>query len=166
MNRTYLIGIFSTYLVCTFLHAILNPPIGDELSRGYIHGSFLTDFVGEPAPVPKAKMLLVDFCVLSLQLLLLGAVLERRDLKVSFMDPFLVNGTRASLPPINVQDVDAEEQGIRRSQEGNVDDNLAVDSEPSDNLAADGHILDKSYSGQMMIMTFNLAGALSKAWQS
>lgn len=152
--------------MCTFQHAVLDPPSGDELSRGYIHGSFLTDFVGEPAPVPKGKLLLVDCCVLALQLLLLAAVLERRDLKLSRTNSVLTSDAQATLRSVSMQDVDAEEQGIRRSQEGNADDDSVVDSEASDITTGDGHILDKSYSGQMMIMTFHLGGVLSKAWLS
>ena len=166
IHRMYLLSIIFTYLVCTFLHIVLDPPHGDELSRGYIHGAFLTDFVGEPAPVPKGKMLLVDFCVLALQLLLLAAVLEKRDLKLRTVDQTSSNGAGASLRSINLQDLDAEEQGVRRSQEGNVYDELAVEDGTPNELTAEGNVLDDSYGGQIVIMTFSLGGMINRAWLS
>lgn len=166
VNRTYFISIIFTYLVCTLLHAVLDPPRGDELSRGYIHGSFLTDFVGEPAPVPKGKMLLVDFCVLALQLLLLAAVLEKQDLKFLIVDPVLMTDTNARFGSTNLQDLDAEEQGIRRSQEGNVNEESVEEDGALDDLMTDRHFLDESYGGRMMIVTLNLSSVVSKAWRS
>lgn len=164
-TRPYLVSIIFTNIVCAFLHLALDPPVGTELSRGYIHGGFLVDFVGEPAPASKWKMLFIDMCVFILQLLLLATVLEQRELKLASEDPILLNVLNRIIGRTRGQDLDAEEQGIRRSQE------LAAEREGdegdgvTDLSVFDKQLVDESYGGRMVVMTFNPWGTIVKAWQ-
>ena len=164
-TRPYLVSIFFTNIICAFLHLVLDPPAGTELSRGHIHGGFLIDFVGEPAPASKWKMLFIDTCIFVLQLLLLATIIEQRELKLSTEDPILVNMLNRIMGRTQGQDLDAEEQGIRRSQE------LAINREEDDRDDADSlsvpgsQLFDESYSGRMVVVKFNPRHTIIKAWQ-
>ena len=150
-------------------------PEAGEATRGYLHGSLLTNFVGELGPISRWRMLLVDIFIALLQVVMLGVILERRGLKNAIDNR--VPGVRgpglvSSALPLS-QDLDAEEQGIRRSQddlgndielqalgkEGERDDTPAVGSKRNE------HALDAFYSGQLLIADLHLVETVRTAWQ-
>ena len=139
--------------------------MGTELSRGYVHGGFLIDFVGEPAPASKWKMLLIDMCIFILQLLLLATIQQQRDLKLASEDPVLLNFLNRIMGHTRSQDLDAEEQGIRRSQELTTNREGDEGDDVTDLSVFDSQLVDESYGGRIVIMTFNPRGTIVKAWQ-
>ena len=157
------------------VHLFMARPEAGEATRGYLHGSLLTNFVGELGPISRWRMLLVDIFIALLQVVMLGVILERRGLKTA-MDS-RVPGARgpgliSSTLPLS-QDLDAEEQGIRRSQddmgndieiralgkEGERDDASTMGSKRNE------HTLDAFYSGQLVIADLHLVETVRTAWE-
>jgi hypothetical protein len=171
-DRQYITSILATNLVCVFLHLFLAAPEAGEATREYLHGGFLIDFVGEPGPVSKLRMLLIDLSVLVLQIVILAAVMERKQLRFAIDHPSWMELIERVGRSFVRQDLDAEEQGIRRSQEALVDfaQSLSLETEQIDrdagaSIQKDEHHLDISYSGQMVILDLYIRETLRKAWK-
>ena len=81
--------------------------------RGYLHGGALTDFVGVKGPISKIRLVGMDFLVWALQIGCLAMVMERRGIRNG---PGVRSSNRVAETRV-VQDIDAEEQGRRRSAE-------------------------------------------------
>ena len=169
-NRPYLSSIEFANSFCAFLHIILSRPEAGEAARGYLHGGLLIDFVGELGPVSKWRLLLFDIFILLLQVLMLGATLEKRDMKLAMsnMGYAEASGNRETSTR---QDLDAEEQGIRRSQDGNLDGPglSASHTEEMDEAfeasnPRDEHYLDAYYGGQFVIFNFHVVETIRMAW--
>ena len=120
----------------------------------------------------------MDIFIALLQVIMIGITLERRNLRtaidtrVSGVSGAQGAGLVSSIIPSS-QDLDAEEQGIRRSQ-----DNLGNDIElqalgkdgergepPDTGSKRNEHALDPFYSGQLVIADLYLAEAVRTAWE-
>lgn len=170
-NRPYVSTIALTNSFCALLHILLSRPEAGQASRGYLHGGLLIDFVGELGPVSKWKLLLLDIFVVVLQVLILGATLEKRELRSAMSRPVNIGSTE-NRDTLSRQDLDAEEQGIRRSQDGLLSsprlggvggeediDEVFEASEPKHE-----HYLDAFYGGQYVIFNLHVAEMIRRAW--
>lgn len=87
------------------------------MARGYLHGSFIIDFIGQKGPTSKYQLVTLDLLILALQCVMLAVHVEKERLK-AILSPN--NSTPASsLTPstaaIPSQDLDAEERGVIRN---------------------------------------------------
>jgi hypothetical protein len=85
------------------LHA--KPEAAARSARGYLYGGLLIVFEGQPGPISKWRLVLMDLLIFGLQLLILCVNYERR-----------AQNKEKSISP-SQQDVEAEEEGRRRSQD-------------------------------------------------
>ena len=122
------------HALCILLHLIFAPPAAGEATRGYLHGGLLIDFVGVESPVSKARLVIDDVLVATLQVICLAVVLERR--KITPASPPSSNTADETAPspsPITdpssftpPHDHDSEERGILPAR-------LALLTSPSNN---------------------------------
>jgi hypothetical protein len=129
------------FTLALIYHAFGLPSNTSDLHRyEYSHGSLLVDFVGERGPVSRLRSIFVDCLILSIQLTMLAITFEHGKLQ---------NRKGGS-----GQDVEAEEQGTRRSQDGQIvelqnmnqgtggESGLAPGSHGSDHFYMDHKVLD------------------------
>jgi hypothetical protein len=118
-----------TTLFCLIYHVfIFSSDPDNENPYKYSHGGVLVDFVGEPGPVSRGRIVFIDCLVFLIQLAILAITFEYGKLQ----------GKKEE----NRQDLESEEQGTRRSQEGqdielrdlspNTNRDTTVGSHPSD----------------------------------
>ena len=116
----------------------------------------------------------MDIFIALLQVVILGVTLERRNLKISIDSRGLRASLTDSVPSglIPRQDLDAEEQGIRRSQEQTGSEigllssrKEGVSDELSGGVMRNEHALDAFYSGQIVIADLYLGEAVRTAWR-
>ena len=72
----------------------------------------MIDFVGQEGPVSKSRLIALDLLVLTLQLLVFAAFVERQNLKAFTMTHGAASNTESNP---QTQDHDSEERGILRS---------------------------------------------------
>ncbi|KAF9892890.1 hypothetical protein FE257_000482 [Aspergillus nanangensis] len=102
-------------LFCMVYHKFFNELDAGEATRGYLHGGILIDFIGQKAPVPLARLLLLDVLVLILDLVMLGLIIERvKTAEASTSTP----APDANEPTPRAQDHDLEERGVLRNDHG------------------------------------------------
>ena len=167
---SYVTSILFTNAICVLVHLFGAEPEGSGALRGYLHGGPFIDFVGEKGPISRWRLIALDFLILLLQIVLLATFLERRALKIG---PMAVTARAGSSegPPRAGQDLDAEEQGIRRSQEhlrpefGDTVEDQDEAPEGTAQLRQDEHDLDTFYSGQVVVIKIDLKTAIAGAWQ-
>ncbi|KAL7274712.1 hypothetical protein RUND412_002384 [Rhizina undulata] len=108
-RRPAIITIFASFALCALLHLFTAAPSAGELTRGYLHGGLITDFIGQEGPISKLRLLSVDTIILLLQLLMLTISVTKQTHEASRTR----SETRHTTTP--VQDLDSEERGeIRR----------------------------------------------------
>lgn len=107
-NASQLPPVIFANFACILTHILRQRPESTgRAARGYLHGGLIVDFVGELGPISKWRLLLLDVLILGLQLFMLVVGSEKHGL----------NGESAQESSTAVQDIDAEEAGIRRSQD-------------------------------------------------
>lgn len=188
VGKAVLGPILGSNLLCLFLHIWLSAPTAGEATRGYLHGGLAMDFIGQQGPTSKLHLVLLDLFLLALQLIMLPASLQRRKVREANADG---QGTGASAttaastaPASTRQDLDSEERGVRRSQEGEEgiamqtlnsagrnDDSASVQpveaeddaeersallSPPRPQLANDTAIIDMFNSGQINLIDLDI----------
>ncbi|OAF61439.1 hypothetical protein VC83_02195 [Pseudogymnoascus destructans] len=79
----YIPALLSTNTLCAFLHLVTARPSGSELTRGYLHGGIIVDFIGQRAPSTKAVLVGLDILILLLQLVMLSVHVEEAVLKAA-----------------------------------------------------------------------------------
>lgn len=181
-QQPFVSGVLGANLVCIALHLWLNPVMGTEATRGYLHGGLAMDFIGQKGPASRFVLVLFDLLVMALQFVNLTAHITRKRLK---------DGTPATTPqaapaPSEGQDLDSEERGVRHSTEleqqndiemqtlnpsgrsGNDDTTSDVREEDddatnerasllaSDPPRSDIHIFDSFHSGQIVLADLNI----------
>ena len=191
-NQPYVGSILSSNLLCIFLHCISARPKVDELPRGYLHGGLFIDFVGQQV---HSKLFIVAFdcLVLVLQVVMLGIVLEKEDVKLYNSSQSSNDSTPQSQDATNTQDLDSEERGILRSGSeqqptlaaigddielqniglspstgmGREDGGLHSDSIGAVGVASERyrHPRDSFMSGQTVIAEMNLLEMLRSQWR-
>ncbi|EMC95159.1 hypothetical protein BAUCODRAFT_149180 [Baudoinia panamericana UAMH 10762] len=188
-NRPYIGGILGTNLLCILLHVVFAPPSAGEATRGYLHGGLALDFIGQKGPSSKLNLLLLDVLLVAIQIVQLSARVTRQRLKDDSA-PVRTATPRGTpgVPPTSVQDLDAEERGVRRSTEQHdiemqtlnpTGTAIAASDEASpserDNLLAitaprtDAHIFDAFNSGQIVLADLDIVKTIKEqllAYQS
>lgn len=78
------------------------------------------DFIGQKGPISKFHLVVLDLFLLALQLIMLPGSIQRRKLRdaaTAAESSSPSSATTSSAPANSRQDADAEERGVRRSQE-------------------------------------------------
>lgn len=102
LHRVPVVLLLNVVCVLTHLFGASPAPVSDG-SRGYMDGSVLIDFVGEFAHTSRFKLIAQDFLLLGLHILM--------------MVVGNLNQKATEEPKEPTQDIDAEEQGVRRGDE-------------------------------------------------
>lgn len=127
-------------------HAFGLPSNAGDLHRyEYIHGSILVDFVGERGPVSRLRLIFLDCLILLLQL---------ATLAITFEHGMLQNRKGDSR-----QDVVAEEQGTRRSEEEGIESQELNQSIEGDS-ALGSHPSDRFYMDDYTIIELDITNSL------
>ncbi|EEP82802.1 predicted protein [Uncinocarpus reesii 1704] len=108
--------IATTNILCILLHCLSSSPSAGEVSRGYLHGGLFIDFIGQKGPIPKLRLITLDVLVTILQIVMMGAILEKWKMK-SLLPGESVGSTSPSAETSAPQDLDFEERGVRRAEE-------------------------------------------------
>lgn len=163
-----------------FLHLVTALPQASEISRGYLHGGVLVDFVGQKAPTSKFSLLLLDLVVLCLQCLMLSVNLEKDRVKKILNPPRPAEGnaaTGAAAATNPTQDHDHEERGILRDGP-TVDELNGIEMQPPRSDSGDDEnasllrrrgsnqegLRDILASGNAILADFHVRTALRRAW--
>ena len=88
--------------------------------RGYLHGGALIDFVGVKGPVGKFGLASLDLLVTGLQVGCAAVVAEKHNLRATGSGA----GRNSTMNRGTGQDIEAEEEGVRRSEEFAATENL------------------------------------------
>ena len=119
---------------CVLVHLLASLPVGKEYHRGYQHGGMIIDFIGQKPPTYRAYYLLADLLVFLLQCLMLTIHTEREKLRLLLKTFKPLNPARApdvADAPRTIEDLDAEEQGIRSTDQPFEDEaNGAIEMTP------------------------------------
>jgi hypothetical protein len=103
----------------------------------YAHGGILVDFVGEKGPVSRLKLASIDCLIFLIQLAMLAITYEYGRLQTKTTD--------------NAQDLDSEEQSIRRSQEGQAIELHHLRAGIVEETAVGSHLTDIFYTNYTVI---------------
>ncbi|KAH6646414.1 hypothetical protein BKA67DRAFT_541381 [Truncatella angustata] len=178
----YPIGaIIGPNIFCMILHLATSLPQASEISRGYLHGGVLVDFVGQKAPTSKFTLLLLDVLVLTLQCFMLSVNLEKDRIKKILNPPRQpVGGTGATPAPANAsQDHDHEERGVLRDgpttdetddiemqplRGSNDAGNVGHASLAERRSSSGGNLRDVLSSGNAILADFHVRDALRRAY--
>ncbi len=186
-HRPYVPVILGTNAFCALLHILSSRPQAGELTRGYLHGGIIIDFIGQKGPSSKLVLIFLDIVVLALQCFMLTVHVEQERLKTALGSTDILSEllTIIGVP----QDHDAEERGVIRDS-GIITDDIelqpmatsqlrhdgsAVDNEEErDQLLAervrrtdqedDGGPLDVFYSGNVVVAEFHVLHTLRNQW--
>jgi hypothetical protein len=86
-HRPYIGAIFGGNIMCILLHIFTHRPEAGELTRGYLHGGLIIDFIGQQGPVSKLHLVAIDFLVMALQLFMLAVHVEETKLAEILKSP-------------------------------------------------------------------------------
>ena len=159
--KAHLSLILTSTVLSIFIHLARDSPQAGEVSRGYLLGGLLVDFIGELGPISKFKLILLDLLVGYLQLLAFTTNIKKAKIK----DPSDSTTTTST-----TQDHDAEEAGLRRSAEGREN---AGDEPPQEGVELQSllsqeenaympvanlniHPLDEMYTGDFVLLKIDL----------
>lgn len=117
-HRPHAFAIFVPNILCMFFHLVFSLPQAGEVTRGYLHGGVIIDFVGQKAPTSKLGLLLLDLVILAVQCLMLAVHQEREGLRKMVMPgrQAAVVTAAPSASAATAQDHDAEERGVLRDE--------------------------------------------------
>jgi hypothetical protein len=105
----YVVGILAPNLTAILFHLFTSTAEASEATRGYLHGGFFLDFIGQSGSSSSLRLLAFDVVIFVIQLLQLAILIMRIQLKASI-------DSNASLPP-NSNDNGAEESGLFPQQD-------------------------------------------------
>lgn len=175
-------------IFCMILHIITSLPQASEISRGYLHGGVLVDFIGQKAPSSKFSLLFLDVVVLGLQCFMLAVNLEKDRIKKILNPPGQSGGssgasgvaattTTPEAPANTGQDHDHEERGELRDGP-TIDETEGIELQPLGTNDAGGEerttLLERSSSredlsdvlssGNAVLADFHVRNDLRRAW--
>lgn len=149
--------------------------------RGYLHGGLFIDFIGQKGPITTSQLLTFDFVVAAFQIMMLGIIIERERTKRVLSDDSAGTQTAGQ---VEAQDYDAEERGVRNSEEHGVEtmDGIELqelrnntgeqDNERSGLLSdmpnepeRDRHPRDVFSSGEAVVMKMDIIHVLRDQWR-
>jgi hypothetical protein len=186
-HRPYLGALIGGNLICILLHILTHRPEAGELTKGYLHGGIIIDFIGQKGPTSKLHLIVMDLLVTALQCFMLAVHVEETRLKEVLAAP------ESSILPNTIsnlsQDHDAEERGVIRDGGTNSED-IEMQEPPRSNreseaqaslnnderaqLLLDAAIrtdeealngpLDLYYSGNVIVGEFHILHTLRSQW--
>jgi len=173
-HKPYLPIILFCFSLNSLLHSLSSAPSAGEDTRGYLHGGLMIDFIGQQGPTSKWKLVVLDICVMMLQLVMVSVTVKKKTLKRQLQQSSPTDeaandaegdGTQQATGEgaAREQDVDAEERGVLRRTDTLSDIGGEQDEEEallpaSDAGSADA--LDLLFSGQCVIGEFTLIDTL------
>ncbi|OBT89150.1 hypothetical protein VE02_01659 [Pseudogymnoascus sp. 03VT05] len=183
--RPFIPALLSTNMLCIFLHLVTARPSGSELTRGYLHGGIIVDFIGQRAPSTKALLVGLDILILVLQLVMLSVHVEEAVLKAALanrdgMTAYIAGGG-TGVDPAERGGGDLEmgtgAQGVEMGVEMEMHDLSAPEgagAEERDVLLAesmrraeeggDAGVVDAFYTGNVVVGTFDVVGTVRAQW--
>lgn len=112
-TRPFVGGILGTNLIALVYHVWAARPEAGEVTRGYMHGSLMLDFIGQKGPTSKIHLTLLDLVVLVMQAAALTAYVNKK--KASLRSKSSRDARDVVVEPgETMQDHDAEERGVLR----------------------------------------------------
>jgi hypothetical protein len=186
--RPFLPLLLFSFGVNFLLHLTYPAPSAGEDTRGYLHGGFMIDFIGQQGPTSKWKLGALDICILFLQLVMVSVHVKRRELKKKLAKLSAGGGapnttttttttraTSGSAPTAAAaatsdnaardQDADDEERGVLHRTDTLSDMGMDPDNEedallPSSSEFGHTDAVDMLSSGQCVIGDFTLIDTL------
>lgn len=183
--RPYIPALLSTNFLCAFLHLVTARPSGSELSRGYLQGGIIVDFIGQRAPSTKAILVGLDILILVLQFVMLAVHVEEAVLKAALANR---DGMTAYIAGGGTGVDGAEQRGAADLEMGNGAQaaNFGMDMEMQDLSAPEGAgaeerdvllaermrraeggdagVVDAFYTGNVVVGTFDVVGTVRAQW--
>jgi hypothetical protein len=163
-------------------------PSAGELTRGYLHGGIIIDFIGQRPPSSKVLLIGLDIVILCLQSFMLAVHIEEGRLKKALASKDSIAEFIASGGVESAQDHNAEERGVVAHTVQSTDDielqNIASPSAGLRDEAAEGEErdillaermrraeveegdgpLDIFYSGNVMVGEFHVLETIRRQW--
>ena len=116
---TQLTPVVIVNIICLITHLIhARPEATYKAAHGYIHGGIIIDLIGEKGPISKWRLILHDLMIFGLQVLMLA---------IGHESSVATSGKKKGTTS---QDHEAEEEGVRRSQEGTTPAQAEADDDP------------------------------------
>ncbi|KAL9119030.1 MAG: hypothetical protein Q9187_004418 [Circinaria calcarea] len=181
-NQKQLLVILLTNAVCLLYHLFSARPEAGEVVRGYLHGGVLIDFVGVKGPVGKLALASLDLLVTGLQVGCAAAVAEKHNTRATGGGGGGGAGRNHTISRGTGQDIEAEEEGLRRSQEFTAPENTrAIELQPLRRSATGAtdetdmedetttlaeHPLDTFAAGQHIIANLHVLDMIRTSWWS
>jgi hypothetical protein len=160
--------ILFSLVVNPLLHQLYPAPSAGEDTRGYLHGGWIIDFVGQQGPTSKWKLGALDLCILLLQLVMVAVHAKRRELKRKLAK--LATGTPSSADRATAdaagddaaqetanenaareQDADDEERGVLHRTDTLSD--VGADPDEEDALLSSLDTSDTGHSDALELLT-------------
>ncbi|OBT45376.1 hypothetical protein VE00_04037 [Pseudogymnoascus sp. WSF 3629] len=183
--RPFIPALLSTNMLCAFLHLVTARPSGSELTRGYLHGGIIVDFIGQRAPSTKAVLVGLDILILVLQLVMLSVHVEEAVLKAALanrdgMTAYIAGGGTGVDPAergagdlemgtgaqggemgveMEMQDLSAPEGAGAEER-----DVLLAESMRRAEEGGDAGVVDAFYTGNVVVGTFDVVGTVRAQW--
>ncbi|KAM5356071.1 hypothetical protein ACJ41O_002717 [Fusarium nematophilum] len=128
-SRIHVVLIIVPNIICMLLHLFSSLPVGPDYHRGYMHGGLIIDFIGQKPPTSRVYYLLADVSILVIQCLMLTVHTEREGLRLALKTfrPLVPDVAQEMAPTL--EDLDAEERGVRRDIPGSLPVNDTDDIE-------------------------------------
>jgi len=186
-QRPYIGAFVGTNTICILFHLFTSLPQAGEITRGYLHGGLILDFIGQKASDSRLRLVLMDLLIMGLQCFMLAVEIERLRLKDILSQANNSNSDdQTRTTQTNQQDHDAEERGVMgdsidesgdiemqsmrhpRGVEDDEDDEhnqlLAEPRETEDVVDNNRHALDVFFSGQAIVGDFHVLHTLRMQW--
>lgn len=187
-QRPYIGALIGGNAICALLHLFTHRPEAGEVTRGYLHGGIIIDFIGQKGPTSKIQLVIMDLLITALQCFMLAVHVEETRLKEILVAP------ESTLAPTvtagTSQDLDSEERGVSRDAGTSSDDIelqdihrtrarseervlhnederaqiLSEEARQVDEDAIDGP-LDLYYSGNVIVGEFHVLHTLRSQWK-
>lgn len=187
-SQPYILVFFFLNLLFVVSAIISEPTAAGLATRGYLHGGFIIDFVGQLSPVSRLRLVATQLLVWLLQTIMLAVSLERRELAGESNETAAAGAYPGTVDeePISWEDQDAAERGERGTayNANGVDIELQPinrdwsrsdarngSAEASDDFpgclgvaSANEHPLDSFNSGQHVIAHLDLLSTTLRQW--
>ncbi|KAL2756406.1 hypothetical protein ACRALDRAFT_2104499 [Sodiomyces alcalophilus JCM 7366] len=79
--RSQILAVFLPAALCLLAHLFGTLPTAGEVSRGYLHGGMVVDFIGQKPPATRLTLLGLDLLILVLQCFMLTVHAERERIR-------------------------------------------------------------------------------------
>lgn len=180
-HRPYIGALIGTNAICIIFHLFTSPPTAGELTRGYLHGGLILDFIGQKATNSKVQLVLMDLLIMALQCFMLAVEIERLRLK-NILSQAVAPSSEPQAAQVTEQDHDAEERGVignNIDESGDIEmqsmqpsrntldeerEQLLAEPQGIEDTMDNRHPLDTFFSGQAIVGEFHVLHTLQTQW--